>query len=239
MFDAIANTTKKKLWKHQREALDFAIDHLAKRDSPCLIRMPTGTGKTGIIACLTRLSNQGSSLVLTPWAHLRNQMVTDLTKASSPGGGLNDDRLRVGGWGDQYYSLLRFDLAGLPANVTSAVLHLYCYHQDGGGTPMYLERITTFWDWHIQGTGRDRERLWWADRPSTLQWSVGQIPNPAQGQWYAVDITSLYNDWQDGTFPNYGLQLRPAFFFDNNFNEFYSSDFSDDSSLRPKLVIDR
>ncbi len=42
--------------------------------------MPTGTGKTGIIACLTRLSNQGSSLVLTPWAHLRSQMVNDLEK---------------------------------------------------------------------------------------------------------------------------------------------------------------
>jgi hypothetical protein len=41
--------------------------------------MPTGTGKTGLIACLTRLSNrEGSSLVLTPWAHLRDQMIADL-----------------------------------------------------------------------------------------------------------------------------------------------------------------
>jgi hypothetical protein len=40
--------------------------------------MPTATGKTGVIACLTILSNQGTSLVLTPWAHLRSQMVTDL-----------------------------------------------------------------------------------------------------------------------------------------------------------------
>jgi hypothetical protein len=40
--------------------------------------MPTGTGKTGVIACLTRLSNHGSSLVLTPWANLRAQMIDDL-----------------------------------------------------------------------------------------------------------------------------------------------------------------
>src|SRR5713101_6431456 len=80
MFDAIPQTTKSKLWKHQRAALDFAISHLNKYDSPCLIRMPTGTGKTGVIACLTRLSNQGSALVLTPWAHLRIQMITDLEK---------------------------------------------------------------------------------------------------------------------------------------------------------------
>jgi len=42
--------------------------------------MPTGTGKTGVIACLTRLSVDGSSLVLTPWANLRNQMLGDLEK---------------------------------------------------------------------------------------------------------------------------------------------------------------
>lgn len=80
MFDSISAAIENKLWKHQVEALDFAIDHLNDLDSPCLIRMPTGTGKTGIIACLTMLSNQGCSLVLTPWAHLRNQMVADLER---------------------------------------------------------------------------------------------------------------------------------------------------------------
>ena len=57
------------------------VKHLSELNSPCLVRMPTGTGKTGLIACLTRLSNQESSLVLTPWAHLRNQMISDLDKA--------------------------------------------------------------------------------------------------------------------------------------------------------------
>lgn len=80
MFDAISKGTRRKLWQHQADALHFAINHLNKFDSACLIRMPTGTGKTGVIACLTRLSNQDSSLVLTPWAHLRTQMVVDLEK---------------------------------------------------------------------------------------------------------------------------------------------------------------
>jgi superfamily II DNA or RNA helicase len=74
MFHSISNAIKSKLWTHQTRALDFAINHLRTLDSPCLIRMPTGTGKTGVIACLTRLSNDSSSLVLTPWAHLRNQI---------------------------------------------------------------------------------------------------------------------------------------------------------------------
>jgi superfamily II DNA or RNA helicase len=45
MFDAISKATKRKLWQHQADALDFAIDHLNNLDSFCLIRMPTGTGK--------------------------------------------------------------------------------------------------------------------------------------------------------------------------------------------------
>ena len=81
MFELIPNAAKSKLWKHQSIALGFMVKHLSELNSPCLVRMPTGTGKTGLIACLTRLSNQESSLVLTPWAHLRNQMISDLDKA--------------------------------------------------------------------------------------------------------------------------------------------------------------
>ena len=108
-----------------------------------------------------------------------------------PGGGLNDDRLRIGGWGDEYYILMQFDLTGLPAVAASAVLHLYCFNQMGGGTEMYLDQVTEFWDWRTQGKGRDRERLWWGDRPGTVQWSLGTIASPTPGEWYEVDITDL------------------------------------------------
>jgi hypothetical protein len=155
---------------------------------------------------------------------------------STPGGGLNEYQLRVGGWADSYYSLLEFDLADLPTDATSAVLYLYCFSQSGGGTPMYLDLITQAWDWRTQGTGRDHERLWWADKPTTSLWN-DSLPTPASGQWYAVDVTTLYNSWQNGTYPNYGVELRPVLNSNNNFNNFYSSDYADDLSLRPKLVI--
>jgi len=154
-----------------------------------------------------------------------------------PGGGLNDISLRVGGWGDFYNSLIEFDLSALPTNATSAVLYLYCYGLSGGGTPMYLDRITSFWDWRTQGTGCDRLRLWWADRPSATQWAANQLATPTQGQWYAVDITTLYNGWQNGTYPNYGIQFRPVSNSNNNFDNFYSADYTADPTLRPKLVI--
>jgi superfamily II DNA or RNA helicase len=78
MFSALANETRAKLWAHQASAADFAIGHLNQSRSACLIRMPTGTGKTGVIGCLTRLANTGTSLVLTPWANLRIQMIEAL-----------------------------------------------------------------------------------------------------------------------------------------------------------------
>ncbi len=59
---------------------------------------------------------------------------------------------------------------------------------------------------------------------------------PATNQWYAVEITDLYNAWKSGTYPNYGLQLRPVSYW-NNFNNFYSSDYTENPLLRPKLVI--
>jgi hypothetical protein len=153
------------------------------------------------------------------------------------GGGLNDDSLRVGGWADWYYSLLQFDLSVLPTNAGSAVLYLYCSAIYGGGTPLYLDRITAPWDWKNSGTGCDHERLWWADRPSTSQWRADPLATPASGQWYAVDITDLYNAWQTGVYPNYGVQFRPLYNSNNNFDDFYSADYLGDPSLRPKLVI--
>jgi len=157
---------------------------------------------------------------------------------SYPGGGLYDSELRVGGWGDLYYALLQFDLGGLPAHASSVSLQMYCFSDNGGTvTPMYIDRITQFWwDWQTTGTGCDHERLWWADRPNTVQWTAVTLPAPIVGQWYTVDITDLYNAWQSGQYPNYGLQLRPVS-NDNNFDFFYSSRYMDDSTLRPKLVI--
>lgn len=156
---------------------------------------------------------------------------------SFPGGGKDDHELVVGGWGDSYYSLIEFNLNGLPSVATSARLELFCFTQRGfGTTPLFLDRITTFWDWRIQGTGRDRERLWWADRPTATPWISSALPAPVVGQWYSIDLTDLYNAWQANTYPNYGIQLRP-FSTGNVWAEFYSSDYLGDPSLRPKLIV--
>ncbi len=148
-----------------------------------------------------------------------------------PGGGLDNDELRVGGWGDLYYSLLQFDLSGLPNHANSVVLRLYANDRHPSPTTpteMYLDRIDQPWSW--------QDRLWWANRPAATQWRASALPVPTLNAWYEIDVTDLYNAWQIGTFQNYGMQLRPIQNSDN-FNTFYSSDYLVDPTLRPMLLI--
>jgi hypothetical protein len=164
-------------------------------------------------------------------------------EGGGPGGGLDNEHLRVGGWGDYYHSLLEFDLTELPAIAASARIELYAFNRNTQRYPtgIWLDRITEFWDWRTQGTGVDRERMWWIDRPNAVQWNqdVSQpLPVPAFDQWYTIDITNLYNAWQasGNGIDNFGIQLRPAS-INQNQNSFYSSNYLDDPTLRPKLVI--
>jgi hypothetical protein len=152
-----------------------------------------------------------------------------------PGGGRADQYLQVGGWGDLYYSLLQFNLTGLPVVATSVALVLYDYSSASGTpTPLYVNQITSGWDWTTMGTGSDHNRLWWADRPSTLPYS-GPLPPATPGQNYSIDITNLYNEWQSGATANFGVELTPEY-NDNQFDIFMSSRASDPTQ-RPALVI--
>ena len=63
------------------------------------------------------------------------------------------------------------------------------------------------------------------------------MPAPQVGQWYSIDITELYKAWQAGTYPNYGVQLRPVS-TDNKWAHFYSANYTADPLLRPRLVIE-
>lgn len=99
-----------------------------------------------------------------------------------PGGGLNDDTLRVGGWGDTYVSLIQFELRGVRGTPRSAYLELYCYSSNGGSTtPMRLGAITEAWEWRAMGSGSDRERLWWNDRPRSEYFGTSETPRV--GAW--------------------------------------------------------
>ena len=54
-------------------------------------------------------------------------------------------------------------------------------------------------------------------------------------QWYSWDITDLVNGWLNETVDNYGIILKAH---SNSWvHQFYSSDYTGDPNLRPKLVV--
>lgn len=72
------------LWNHQREAVlrmrtYISRYHDGEVDGSALVHMPTGSGKTGVIATLARCTPEiGCVLVLTPRIALREQLVRDI-----------------------------------------------------------------------------------------------------------------------------------------------------------------
>ncbi|MBV8685057.1 MAG: DNRLRE domain-containing protein, partial [Alphaproteobacteria bacterium] len=144
------------------------------------------------------------------------------------GGGLDDDRLRVGGWGDEYDALLRFDLSSsaLPTHVTSAVLRLYNISSNNGSpTGLLVDELHSAWT---------EAYVWGA---STLDYAtIGEVAAPALG-WVEIDVTQAVNDWLANPASNFGLRLRPTS-MNNNFDFFVSSDAAGDLAAdRPQLVI--
>ena len=144
-----------------------------------------------------------------------------------PGGGLDNDQLRIGGWGDEYWSLLQFDLSSAPKLADRATLQLYNEDSNATPTPFDVYMIDQDWGW-TRG-----DRLWWRDRPTEMH-RVLSVSAPQSNSWVSIDITDVYNNWQSGT-PNFGIALRPLYTNDK-FDQFRSSKFADET-YRPKLLI--
>jgi hypothetical protein len=149
-------------------------------------------------------------------------------RGGGPGGGLADDRLRVGGWGDRYVALLRFDLPDQRV-VRKAMLVLTVKGDDPASqpTPMTVRIANGPWGW-VPG-----DRLWWKDLPpSEISFQTGKSGAP--GSIYAIDITQIYNSWAKGVRANNGILLEPVL-TNNNFSTFYSTRAL--ASNRPRLAL--
>ena len=142
---------------------------------------------------------------------------------SDPNG--TDTHIRTGGWGDKYWILLEFPIDSLPAVAEKATIRLFGMNDNNNPTSMYFDRNTSAW----------AENCTWGQRPSYT--NLKSIPPSSVGVWYEIDVTDLYNGWRAGSYPNYGVQLR-SHGTSNNYNGFWSSDYTADASLRPMLVVE-
>ena len=81
LYEEILNSEK--LWQHQKDCIKSCVLYLnnfnIKSPTASLNRLPTGSGKSGIISILARtLEGYSNVLVLTPSITLRDQLFEDI-----------------------------------------------------------------------------------------------------------------------------------------------------------------
>lgn len=75
------------LWAHQKQAVETAMRYVSafrghSTSGSCLIHMPTGTGKTGVIATLARcVTGIGCVVVVAPRVALRDQLYREISSS--------------------------------------------------------------------------------------------------------------------------------------------------------------
>ena len=147
----------------------------------------------------------GGGPVMSTWTTSQYSFA-ERGQPSRPGGGRSDLRLRVGGWGDTYLSLLRIPV---PSDRLAhrAVVQLTVLGDipESRPTSMTLRAIGD--DWRVSPGSHNR--LWWKDCPRSDALVTGLPPPGPRGSVYEVDITDIYNMWAAGLRPPYGIILEP------------------------------
>jgi len=152
-----------------------------------------------------------------------------------------------GGGGGHWQSPIQFELHGLPrgARVLTATLELYrlTTSQDFPG-PIALHAITQSWE-EGNSSGGTNPGATWDLRDTGLPWNTpgGDFDaTPAAtaemdagtDTWFSWDLTSLVQDWADGTRKNYGMMLVAG---DAVARAEFSSSDDINPALRPKLTV--
>ena len=160
--------------------------------------------------------------------------------------------------------LIKPDLSQIPygTKIVKAELKLYCYKLAWPKNPqLEVYRITKDWEEGTSKRGYTPDGATWYEisfydhnSSTTNDWNsyggdidletdFGFGPNGLvakatyqEGEWVTIDITNLVQKWIDGELENYGLLIKGT---KRGFNDafFYSSE-SDNTELRPKLVIE-
>ena len=139
------------------------------------------------------------------------------------------NHLRIGGWGDEWFSFLEFPLFDIPegVNIQKATLNLYNYRSDSNPNAGAVSRVTQYWN------ESDPSATF---QPTSVRLGTGWSP-VADDSWWTVDVSDTVQGWVNGVYPNYGFMLQGRYTNNNHVKGFYSSDYMEDPSLRPYLEI--
>ncbi len=139
--------------------------------------------------------------------------------------------MHIGGWSDEYFSYIEFDLSTIPtdAEITDADLFLFQDLEQGGNYNEAKILLVTE-EWTELGITKN-------NNPNSSDPGLGWIPAPSEVGWWSVDITDITSDWFTGGYSNYGIKIDGRYTNNNHVRRFLTSDHFGNPSLRPKLVV--
>jgi hypothetical protein len=128
---------------------------------------------------------------------------------------------------------IQFDLSVLPSDAIIVSANMKLYQYETVGTESFsigVHQVTAGW---LEDT------ITWNNQPSYLAVPESIVDITVDDTtWLSWDIGTLVQDWLDGTVSNYGVILKdtdePV---GNTYIRCYSSDYTTDSTLAPKLEI--
>lgn len=136
--------------------------------------------------------------------------------------------VRIGGWGDTYVGLIRFNPASLPTSVQSVSLSYYVTNNGGGSTtvPMTMYALSTPFG----------QNQYWLNNLLVYSDSIRSVSQPQSGNWMVIDITDYYRKWKAGTYRNHGIVLLPTA-TNNRFNNLQAANPVTPSSQKPFIRV--
>lgn len=148
-----------------------------------------------------------------------------------------------------YQGFIQFDLNGMPTNTNKAEVQMYTRVLfNGAGWPWQVSPIISLHKvtqpWNEMTVAQNSYPSY--DSTALSSHTVNTIGGGGWGSpytefegWLTFDITDAYNAWASGSTPNDGL----SFVVDNSYCAngdliyMYTSDYTTDASLRPKLIV--
>ena len=135
------------LWDHQKEAISLGVRYLnshkkVETTKAALIRMPTGTGKTGVISVLARrLDKKTSVLVLVPSKALKNQFIREIESQFWQKISTNIDGFpkSIEGFTPQYLGKILCDMGTTPVVFVSTMQSISTLYNDDQYEEIFLD----------------------------------------------------------------------------------------------------
>ena len=136
---------------------------------------------------------------------------------------------------DTVRAYIQFDLSTIPADARITDADLRLYHHSAWGSDAFtigLYKVTGSW---LENT------VTWNNQPTSSSNAefLRSIPAGSVNYWRYWDIDDLVQGWLDGTITNRGMLLMDT--DESSVNTaafFYTSDYTTDTTKRPKLEID-